>query len=269
MAASLASVTGGVLMHVFGTPAVGIAAGLPTLVLGIVWGLVLRMRSTVGKTKLRWGWLASIPLAMANGGLACGLFAASDAPSALELLRNLAIGFVLGASFGAIVWVPALLATLAFFGWPLARAQQLADRGLAGDERGEGGVGVASALLATGGLLAAIDPPEPFIDTMSTTLGGPALYMLASLGLTTGVAAALLALVREVRRRRFVAQASAGELAGFRIDELPEGKVLVRITSVGEGYRVSDVEEELLALDEAGAAVTELRGGVANPGRMR
>ena len=45
-----------------------------------------------------------------------------------------------------------------------------------------------------------------------------------------------------------------GAVAGYRVDAAPEGKVLVRVKSMGEGYRVANFEEEIYTLDEAGEA---------------
>ena len=59
---ALASATGAV----FGMGAYelsGLLTGVPTLGFGLVWAFLLRVPSTVGKSKVRWGWLASIPLA--------------------------------------------------------------------------------------------------------------------------------------------------------------------------------------------------------------
>jgi hypothetical protein len=259
MAASLAAVTGGVMAAIFDTPAMGVLAGVPTLLCGLIWGLLLRMRATIGKSKLRWGWLASVPLAMMNGAIACGLTMALV--DHRPFLETFVLGGLAGATIGAIFWMPGLIATLAFFGGPLSWSQRLADRGLAGEERGEGGVGAASALLAALGLTLAftVDYPTPPADAVYQ-LGGTALLAFSLLGAAAGLAAVLLALYRELRRRRFVETAAAGNLAGFRVDEGAEGKVLVRVTSRGEGYRVADVEEEMLALTEAGEVITELEG---------
>ena len=64
----------------------------------------------------------------------------------------------------------------------------------------------------------------------------------------------MLALLRDARRRMFVADVHAGKVAGFRVDESSAGRVLVRITELGEGYRVSNFTEELCELDEGGVA---------------
>ena len=48
-------------------------------------------------------------------------------------------------------------------------------------------------------------------------------------------------------------------MSGFRVEEVPEGKVLVRVSTLGQGgaYRVADFEEEVFALDQEGAATKE------------
>src|SRR5687767_7839030 len=79
---ALAAATAPVFAHVFSKASMfgqfGVWVGVPTLVLGVVWAMLLRLRATVGKTTIRWGWLASIPLAMVNGALACGLMFAGE-----------------------------------------------------------------------------------------------------------------------------------------------------------------------------------------------
>ncbi len=153
MGLSLAAATGGVFAAIFDSLGFGLLTAIPTLVYAICWAFLLRMKRTVGKSKLRWGWLASIPLAMANGATAAGLLLAFDSGS--NPIERFAVGVFAGATFGAVFWIPGLLATLAFFGYPVARAQHLAERGLAGEERGEVMVGAASTILAVLGCFAA------------------------------------------------------------------------------------------------------------------
>ena len=69
--------------------------------LGTVWAFLLRSRKTVGKSKLRWGWLASLPLAAANGGVAFGLLLASESYNG-DYAGKFALGLLLGATIGAI-----------------------------------------------------------------------------------------------------------------------------------------------------------------------
>ena len=259
LGASLAAATGAVFMGLFENPSFGLVAGLPTFLYGMAWGVLLRMRGTVGKSRVRWGWVASIPLAMANGSFAGAL--ALSLESQRDFLQSFMGGGLLGATFGAIFWVPGLLATLAVFGIPVARAQRLAERGLAGEERGERIVGAASAVLALAAvLLATVFPPSRYVSSLSGELGPLLTYALGALGLLTGGAAAIAAHHRGARRRRFVEEVEAGKHAAFRVDPTAEGKVLVRVTTQGEGYRVADVEEEVLALDEAGEALREIEG---------
>ena len=261
MGLSLAAATGGVFAAIFDSLGFGLLTAIPTLVYAICWAFLLRMKRTVGKSKLRWGWLASIPLAMANGATAAGLLLAFDSGS--NPIERFAVGVFAGATFGAVFWIPGLLATLAFFGYPVARAQHLAERGLAGEERGEVMVGAASTILAVLGCFAAgltagsTYPPGAELESVGVVV----LYTLSILGFLAGAGAATLGASREARRKRFVAEVEAGKQDGFRLEQVPEGKVLVRITSQGEGYRVADVEEEILALDAEGEAIEEARSG--------
>ncbi len=270
MGLSIAAATGAAFAHLFGGMTHGLIAGLPTLAVGLVWGVLLRIRATVGRSRIRWGWLASLPLAAANGGLAAALLFAIEERSG-HLLMRIAAGAFLGVTFGAIFWVPGLLATLAFFGLPVARAQGLAEQGLAGEERGERVVGVASAILAGAGLLGAVTgpwrtPPAHHEEWLRASYplesaGAILIYACALLGIAAGLGAVTLATARARSRRRFVDAVEAGEVDGYRVDAAATGKVLVRVAVSGEGYRVADVEEEIVAIDDAGEAIRELAPG--------
>ncbi len=152
-------------------------------------------------------------------------------------------------------WFPALLATLLFFGLPIHRARKVAERGLAGEERGELLVGAACGLVS-----AAVVGFVVFMrhrDSAHFHYAGHQMAFLVASGLAaiggaSGLFAALLALARDSRRRAFVARVSAGSEVGYRIDATPEGKALVRVTSQGEGYRVADFEERIADLDARG-----------------
>lgn len=261
MGLSLAAATGSAFAAMLGRSGsygtIALATGVPTLVCGIAWALLLRMRKTVGPSKVRLGWLASLPLAALNGALACGLLFAADARESSDLLSKLVVGLFAGATFGAFFWIPGLLATLAFFGGPLLWSQRLAARGLAGEERGERVIGIASVVL---GILAIVGYAGQHPSTVAgshPTLEAAGSVFLAVAPVLAVVAGALstgLAHARERRRRAFVADVERGEVKGYRIEDAPEGKVLLRVSTVGTLYRVANFEEEVLALDEHGEA---------------
>jgi hypothetical protein len=236
---------------------------VPTLLIGALWAGLLRLPRKFGPFNIRLGWVLSIPLAMANAGLACGGLMLFDRGTGI--LGNFVGGFVLGASVGAFVWIPALLLTLLFFGLPIAWSQKLSTKGLAGAERGEMVVGVASGIVALLGvlLLSRLSPRLDAGEGPSDAVGRAFLVALSFFGFATGVLATVLALARQRRRSRFVAEVSEGKVQGFRVDESAEGKVLIRVTSMGEGYRVTDFQEELYALDEQGEAKHELHAASA------
>lgn len=252
---SLGAATATIFSTMFQSGVAGAITGISTAFFGIAWAIVLRLRATVGRTKLRWGWVASVPLAAFNAAVSCAILLASERPSGSDLVARLFGGAALGATFGAIIWVPALVLTLLVFGLPVARAQRLADLGLAGEERGERTVAFASLIVALCAIVGAnvLDGGrDAFAGVLiSTVLGG--------LGLVTGGAAAALAVQRQRGRTRFVRAVEEGKVHGYRVDTKDEGKVLVRVSSQGEGYRVRDIEDELVALDEAGEAIAELR----------
>lgn len=235
----------------------GLVVAVPTLLVGMLWVRVLRWPKTVGKTSLRLGWLLSPVLAALNAGLACSLMLfAEGRPGGLsDMLVRLFGGFILGVTFGAIVWVPALMATLVAFGVPLAWAQGLAKKGLAGQERGDGIIGVVCGLIALATLAA------PALLNVGPGLAD-ALPLIRALGFAaTGLSAATVfsAWSRAVDRQRFVAAVERGEVEKFRVDTTDEGKVLVRVVTQGQGYRVADYEEEIAALDKDGAVTRGVR----------
>jgi hypothetical protein len=165
-------------------------------------------------------------------------------------LGKFMLAALLGATFGAIVWIPALLVTLALFGLPIASAQRLAKKGLAGEERGELIVGLVCAVISLVGLVISFDGAH--FPGLGPLLEAPRLFSL--LGLVAGLATTIIAQARAARRRAFVTRAEAGNAPGYRIDTTDEGKVLVRIVAQGKGYRVADFEEEVFELDAEGEA---------------
>lgn len=243
---SLAAITAVVFSGMFGSTRdpMGIITGAPTLVFGTLWALLLRWRRTVLQGRVRVGWLASIPLAMTNAAVAAGLMLSMLDHGSKPLL-NFFMGMMAGATIGVMFWGPALLATLVFFGLPIAWGQRLAQRGLAGQERGDGLVGLTSAVIAAAALGATVSTGGRYGAAWFTTA-------LAALGVTLGSLTMLTAWVRDRQRRAFVAKVEAGEVPRFRIEPSAEGKVLVRIVSQGEGYRVADFAEEVARIDETG-----------------
>jgi len=262
---SLAAATAGVFAHFMGTGSqvhsIGIFVGLPTLIVGMMWAAVLRLRATMGQSKFRWGWAASVPFAGLNGALACGFMLAGDTHGYGSVFETFMLGALLGATIGALFWIPGLIATLVCFGIPIAWSQKQAEKGLAGEERGEIVIGAASTLIALFGALLLLGtkmPDEPK-NALLETIGMVFMWLTSLGGALTGGTAALLALKRQERRKQFVKEVEAGQVAGYRVDAVPEGKVLVRVTSIGQGYRVANFEEALVTLDDEGEAKKTLR----------
>lgn len=229
-----------------------IMTAFPTLVVGTAWALLLRWPRTMRHSTIRVGWIASVPLAMLNAAGAASMIFASPFRGHASFADMLG-GAFLGATVGAIFWIPALLATLFCFGLPIAHAQRLAEKGLAGEERGELTVGLASLAVAFTGFMLSF-PAAGRIPLMEPT-GVWLTRFLGLVGMFAGGAAAYFARARAARRRAFVGEVESGRVAGYRIDETDEGKVLVRVVSQGQGYRVADFEEELYELDDAGEAM--------------
>lgn len=248
LSAFTSAALGGLMPHVS-----ALATGLPTLVFGLLWAWLLRSPRTVSGTKLRVGWVASLPLAVLNAGVACAAMFVSDA-GANDLPSRLLGGFVLGAIVGSTVWVPALVVALVLFGGPVAWAHRLAQQGLAGAERGEAVVGLACAGLSA---LAALVSSAP--GSFMPRREAPFTILTAMLAFTLGAFACALSWRRERARARFVASVERGDVAGYRVDSTAQGKALVRVAEQGSmAYRVSDFREEVCLLDAEGRA-TELR----------
>ena len=267
-------------------PDTALAVGLPTCALGMVWAALLRWPKTMGNGRLRWGWVASVPLAIANSAIAGSLFSGFQSAGFAE-------GAALGATFGLVFWLPGLLATLGLFGAPIAHAQRLAAKGLAGEERGERIVGLvclAMSLVGIAGAVALFAAPPTYsrmLGASRLTYDGdglpvpgqdalsqaPAPILASSSWITLGLgcagallggAATWLALEREARRRRFVTLVEAGEVTGYRVDDTSEGKVLLRV-SEGAGYRVADFAEAIFELDPEGGATRRSHGASRLP----
>jgi hypothetical protein len=249
--ASLAACTTAVLANL--GPALALA--LPTLVIGVAWMRLLRRPATMRAfgREVRRGWLLSVPLAALNAGVACALARPHEWPAM----------FLLGISLGAIVWGPALVATLLCFGVPVAWSQSLARKGLAGEERGEAIVGAVSAALgvAAGCVPLSTSPERQLATDAAVSDARVVVVSLACVAVVLGGAAALLALRRERLRRAVVADAEAGKLPQYRVDATAEGKVLVRLAT-GATYRGAALDE-VCALDERGAVTTSRLEGAA------
>lgn len=263
VAASLAACTSAVFMRLFDplSWAWVVVAGVPTFAVGALWATLLRWRKET-RAGLRWGWLLSVPLAMLNAALSGGLYWMSVPFSPEEGVQtgSFATGAVLGATIGALFWLPSLIAVLVTFGAPIARAQSLAQKGLAGEERGEVLVGGVSIVLSTVALLLvraqALAPThdyEPLGWSRLAPLSIPLFYALFATAVTCGLGSTAIATLRERRRRRFVARVERCEEPGYRVEPTALGKVLVRVAPVTT-YRVADRAEELFELDDEGRA---------------
>jgi hypothetical protein len=227
--ASLAACTGSAFRLFWADTAT--YAALSTVVIGTLWAAAIRMRS--GKRGIPVGWLLSPIFACVNAMLCMALLTTGKpAPDPAGAAILIVLG---GGLIGAIIWIPACVLTLLLFGLPVAHAQRIAARGLAGADRGEIIVGIVSSVLA---LVPLVGSP-PSIETV-----------LALVAIACGLGAATLASLRERARRAFVRRVAAGEVAHFRVEPSAEGKVLVRVTTTGMAYRVSDFVEEIARLGE-------------------
>ena len=234
--ASLAACTGSAFRLLWAQTAT--YAALSTVVIGTLWAAMIRMRAK--RNGFPVGWLMSPVFACVNAMLCMALIIASEGHGG-NYFESAGVIVLGGGLIGAIIWIPALVLTLLLFGLPIAQAQRIAARGLAGADRGEVIVGLVSAVLA---LLPLVGSP-PSIETV-----------LALVAIACGLGATILGLLRERARRAFVRRVEAGEVASFRVEPSPEGKVLVRVTTAGMAYRVSDFVEEIARLGEGDEVVT-------------
>jgi hypothetical protein len=246
--ASLAAMTAVLLQRMMDLPALG--TGASTLLVGCAWAVLLRWpRRVMG---LRAGWILSVPLAALNATLA-GIIGTIFA----EGFRAGSLGWmvVLLPTVGAILWVPALALTLLLFGVPIAWAQRLAEKGLAGTERGEWIVGALCVAMSVFALAILFGGPGSSSFSVVVPLAGAAIW--------AGASSTAIAVLREARRRAFVKRVAAGEETAFRLVPTKEGNALVRIDEHG-GYRVA-YADEVAVLDEAGEVV-RAAGRVLNEG---
>jgi hypothetical protein len=241
--ASLVYVTFAVMFHDDAFPQ---ASALTTLAVAVAWMASFRIERTVGRRKLPLGFVLSLPLAALNAALAGGVLMQMHS---FDVARFLG-GMVFGVTFGALVWLPAWVVTLLVFGRPLVRARELAARGVAGREQGDGVVGRRGAFVAAASLLG-------LVLVAANHVAFP--VALALLGLATGAAAALAARSRANARRAFVREVAEGRVPQFRVDATPEGDALVRVLAEGSGYRIADHEEALAWLDDEGVDVRRAR----------
>ncbi len=238
-----------------------VCIGAPTLVSGAMWAMLLRLPRTLSGTRVRVGWVLSIPLAALNAASAAALSTWPDAAPGKVFWW-----FVAGGTLGIGLWGPALFFTLVFFGLPISWGQNMAKKGLAGEERGELVVGLAALIVSAVALaLMVTHGPDSAFEARSaewlenSRLAKLTLGALSAAGMALGAAAAFVARARESARRAFVAGVSSGALPGYRVDATDEGKVLLRVYSPGgASYRVADFEEALFALDKHGEARREM-----------
>jgi hypothetical protein len=232
---------------------------LPTLAIGVLWAALLRdprrislgtWTARTGKPlEVRLGWLLCVPLAMLDAGLAAGGLVMSDSGWSLQAFG---LGMLLGSTFGAIIWIPALLLTILFFGLPIERARKLAERGLAGKDRGELWVGGASLVVT---LLSLLVTASLLSEERYFRLGANDLALLVTVQIASAAVSGLATITawrRDRARKVFVKKVERGEVPQFRIQPTREGKVLLRVPVAGESYRVSSFEEEVAALDAQG-----------------
>lgn len=259
VSACLAACTPAVLMVVFGTgfDLALFPLGPMTFFTGALWAVLLRWRGCAPVLNVRWGWIASVPLAAASFAVASVALDVSELMffdmGLLERVGSFLRVGLLGAASGVIVAAPVYV-VLAVSIW---RAQRAARLGLAGEERGERLIGVVSGVI---GLVALVVGARVALETrrnpgLYVSTHGPVVFAaFAALAIVCGGAAAVLATMREMRRRRFVHRVEAGEELGFRVDTTSAGKVLLRIAPAAT-YRVaaaSEEEESVCDLDEAG-----------------
>jgi hypothetical protein len=229
----------------------GIAVPISTLFYGLIWARFVRLRA--GRIPI--GWLASVPLAAMNAGTAC----AFSIPQMASLVTRGDVAecfgpFVMGASVGAIVWLPALVATLVLFGLPLFFAERAAHKGITGDDHGAVVVGSASTFYCGLMLLWLMYEKNWALASHLQVL--PLARALAAVGLVAGLLCVVLARARIRIRRVFLNRVRTGIAPGYRLEPVRTVMTarLVRVTEEGVGYRETALVEPLFEIDEHGDA---------------
>jgi hypothetical protein len=251
VASAMMAPTGLMLEYLFASPVsqppTSGRAVLSSVVVGLLWARLLRSQRRVTRWNIQIGWAMSPVFAVLNGALIGPvLFARAPVHTFAEKLVLTLRGCLAGAIFSPVVSLPALLVALVCSGYPIARAERLSARGLAGEEQGERAVGLIAAGL---GVLSTLSLRGLFHLPADLRLLLEGFSLLAFL---TGTCAALLSTVRAGRRRAFVAHAEAGRVPGYRVETAPEGKVLVRVETSGDVYRGSEHFEAVVELDHNG-----------------
>lgn len=218
----------------------GLISGLTTL--PVAYWYVRRMQRDGSVPVLR-----SIGAAASNAGLALVLVSLSRG-------RDIDLGlitFMLGAVAGVTVWGPALLLTRLILGVPLAYAHRRAQVGLAAAESAQRLV----ALVVVGLALAALSlTPSLWGLPRRAELDNALLFMQVSAGLALLLGAVVVGWTTwaEHHRSAMVARAAAGTLEGYRLHEGGQARVLIQVSTFGEGYREGTVEEPVCELDAEG-----------------
>jgi hypothetical protein len=220
-----------------------VGLGLPTAFVGARWVRGLRSRPAGG-------WLGSIGYAWLNSTLIGTVAPALSPPRDFaHWLEGTLMGGFVGATIGALVWIPALLATLLVFGLPIAGARKLSRRGFSGTDLGEALVGGVSAVI---GSLALVGLASGRPDLGSGIVTGA----LGLVGAAAGGLACVLAFGRELARRQFVQRVEAGAIRGYRVADTPEGRRLMQMPTGGNAYREGDFLVAVLTEEGAVTRVT-------------
>jgi hypothetical protein len=252
---ALACLTGAILGAWVGfSPTLVIPA---TFVVGCIWAASLLDRKVLGEGgRRRFRWLVAVPLAMLNAALVGGLVFAS-AQDGIPAIGAFIFGGFFGVVAGLVAWLPALILTFLCLGLPMAAANRRAARGLAGEDEGDMILGVTCALWGLAAFaLVAVSPRSLMNET--PTDPEHVVRIASVLTLLLGAAFAAVAGAREPRRRKFVQDVERGALGDFRVVAAAEGRVLVRVLGHGVGYRVTEVEEPICEVDEAGRCLASL-----------
>jgi hypothetical protein len=254
MGAAIGAMAAAVLHATFHLPR-GIVA-VPSLLVGCVWAALLRRGP--GWRPGAFGWWVAVALAAFDAAIALAAFdVVARAGTPVPVWSLVAAGFFEGATFGAIIWIPALIAVLLCFGPPIARARRLAREGLTGCERGEWPIGLVSATLGALAIAvtAAASPPGETWMVEESPHEGWVVAALGAAALVCGAAAAATSLARLALRRRFVARILRGEEPGLAIVPAERGADLVRVDD-GAGYRAG-ASRVVAHLDDGAPGVVE------------
>ncbi|MFI5298882.1 MAG: hypothetical protein ACHREM_12360 [Polyangiales bacterium] len=238
-----------------------LAVGTSVTIVGTLWARWMLRPKRDGWRNRNLDWLSAIPAAMTSAVFAVVLaFWPSN-------LRHGVSNAVFASTFGAFVYLPAMVAALAIFGLPIERARAAETQGIDAAERAHGVLGLVSSALA---ILAWLfrDNVSRSGSVLSLAFGvsdgvrGPppsdTVGFFAMLGLASSLVVIAVVLSRAWDRVDFLRKLEAGPANGFRVETRSGSTVVLEAAHEAADYRAADDEQAVMELDGDGRFVRRL-----------